>query len=70
MSEPYKPWHTIRVGPCRAVYHPEWDSVRPWVLYVRGGAMMHAATADEAERILRHEYHCTGPRTDTPGTDA
>jgi len=44
-------YHT-KCGLGRAMYHPDWDSTRPWIVYFRGDCIGHRGDLVAAKQLL------------------
>jgi hypothetical protein len=53
MNETYR----TKCGTGRASYDPEWDSIRPWKVFVNGAAITHCYSLESAKQKL-YEYGC------------
>ena len=45
-----------KCGRARITYHPDWDSERPWVSYIRGTASRHYPGPYTAMVRMRDDY--------------
>ena len=50
-------WRT-RCGTGRATYRPDWDAVRPWIIYKAGAARQHTHSLEGARQTLQRDYGC------------
>ena len=50
-------WRT-RCGTGRATYRPDWDAVRPWIIYKAGAARQHLHSLEGARQTLQRDYGC------------